>query len=97
MLGARIDQELKDAARARDAARLTVLRALKSALKYREIELEQQGKKLDEAGELAVCEKQIKQRRDAAAQFTTGGRPELAANENAVVVLKDGKVVKDLR
>jgi uncharacterized protein YqeY len=78
MLLQRIDSELKDAARARDAQRLTVLRALKSAIKYREIEA---GNELDDAVVIAVIQTQIKQRRDAASQFTDGGRPELAANE----------------
>jgi len=78
MLLQRIDSELKDAARARDAQRLTVLRALKSAIKYREIEA---GNELDDAAVIAVIQTQIKQRRDAASQFTDGGRPELAANE----------------
>jgi uncharacterized protein YqeY len=84
MLAERIDSELKDAARARDARRLTVLRALKSAVKYREIEI---GKTLEDAELVAVCAQQIKQRRDAAAQYTGGGRPELAANENAEIAL----------
>ena len=78
MLLLRIDSEMKDAARARDAKRLTLLRALKSALKYREIE---KGAELDDAGVIQGVQVQIKQRRDAAAQFTAGNRPELAQNE----------------
>jgi uncharacterized protein YqeY len=84
MLAERIDSELKDAARAKDARRLTVLRALKSAMKYREIETE---KALDDAEIISVCQVQIKQRRDAAAQYTGGGRPELAENENAEIAI----------
>lgn len=78
MLLERIDAELKDAARARDAKKLTVLRALKSAIKYREIE---QSKDAQDADVITVCSGLIKKGRDAAAQFTAGGRPELAANE----------------
>jgi uncharacterized protein YqeY len=78
MLLQRIDSEMKDAARAKDARRLTVLRALKSAVKYREIEA---GAELDDAAVIAVVQQQIKQRRDALAQYTAGARPELAANE----------------
>jgi len=36
---------------------------------------------LDDAGVVAIVEKQIKQRRDAIAQYEAGGRPELAAAE----------------
>jgi uncharacterized protein YqeY len=93
VLAPRIEQEIKDAARARNAARLTVLRALKSAMMYREIEL---GKPLDAAAELAVCAQQIKQRRDAAAQFTAGGRPELASNEVGEIAVLETFLPKQL-
>jgi uncharacterized protein YqeY len=78
MLLQRIDSDMKDAARAKDARKLTVLRALKSAVKYREIEA---GAELDDAAVIQVVQTQIKQRRDAIAQYTAGGRPELAENE----------------
>ncbi len=78
-LAERIDSELKDAARAQDKRRLGTLRMLKSAIKYREIET---GNPLDDAGVIGVASTLIKQRRDSAAQFLSGGRPELADNEN---------------
>jgi uncharacterized protein YqeY len=93
MLAERIDSELKDAARAKDARRLTVLRAFKSAIKYREIEV---GKTLDDGEAVAVCQQQIKQRRDAVAQFTSGGRPELAANESAEIALLEAFLPQQL-
>ena len=78
MLAARIDSEIKDAARAQDKRRLGTLRMLKSAMKYREIET---GKPLEDAEILQVVGTLIKQRRDSVAQYTAGGRPELAAEE----------------
>jgi uncharacterized protein YqeY len=75
----RIDQDLKDAARAQDKERLGALRLLKSAMKYREIET---SAALDDAGVIAVIQTLIKQRRDAAEQFTAAGRAELATHEN---------------
>lgn len=84
MLQERIDSELKDAARAQDKRRLTVLRALKSAVKYREIE---KGVALDDTEFLQVVGTMIKQRRDSVQQFTAGGRPELADNESAEIAL----------
>jgi len=84
MLIERIEGELKDAARARDKQRLGTLRMLKSALKYREIET---GKELSDAEVVQVAQTLIKQRRDAAGQFRSGGRPELAQNEEAEIVV----------
>ena len=93
MLAERIDSEIKDAARARDARRLTLLRAFKSAIKYREIEA---GKPLEDTEIIAVCGQQIKQRRDAATQFTGASRPELAANETAEIALLEAFLPRQL-
>ena len=75
----RIDSDLKDAMRAKDAAKLGVLRMLKSALKYAAIEKSDAG--LDDAAAIQVIRKQVKQRQDSIEQFEKGGRPELAAKE----------------
>lgn len=75
----RIDSDLKDAMRAKDAGRLGVLRMLKSALKYAAIEKSDAG--LDDAAVSQVIRKQVKQRQDSIESFEKGGRPELAAKE----------------
>jgi uncharacterized protein YqeY len=75
----RIDSDLKDAMRAKDAGRLNVLRMLKSALKYASIEKSDAG--LDDAAAAQVIRKQVKQRQDSIESFEKGGRPELAAKE----------------
>jgi uncharacterized protein YqeY len=93
MLQERIDSELKDAARAQDKRRLTLLRALKSAIKYREIEKDGT---LDDAEVLQVVSMMIKQRRDSVAQFTAGGRPELAENESAEIALLEAYLPRQL-
>lgn len=77
----RIDSDLKDAMRAKDAARLGVLRMLKSALKYSAIEKSGAEAHLDDAEAAQVVRKQVKQRQDSIEQFEKGGRPELAAKE----------------
>jgi uncharacterized protein YqeY len=77
----RVDSDLKDAMRARDAARLGVLRMLKSALKYSAIEKAGAEAQLDDAEAAQVIRKQVKQRQDSIEQFEKGGRPELAAKE----------------
>jgi len=78
-LSERIDADLKDAMRAKDAGRLGVLRMLKSALKYAAIEKSDAG--LDDAAAVQVIRKQVKQRQDSIESFEKGGRPELAAKE----------------
>jgi hypothetical protein len=75
----RIDADLKDAMRAKDAGRLNVLRMLKSALKYAAIEKSDAG--LDDTAASQVIRKQVKQRQDSIESFEKGGRPELAAKE----------------
>ena len=77
----RIDSDLKDAMRAKDAARLGVLRMLKSAMKYAAIEKSGADGQLDDAEAMQVIRKQVKQRQDSIEGFEKGGRAELAAKE----------------
>lgn len=76
----RIDSDLKDAMRAKNAGRLNVLRMLKSALRYAAIEKSSEDQ-LDDAAAMQVIRKQVKQRQDSIESFEKGGRPELAAKE----------------
>jgi uncharacterized protein YqeY len=76
----RIDADLMDAMRAKDAGKLGVLRMLKSAMKYAAIEKPGEGK-LDDTMATQVIRKQVKQRQDSIESFEKGGRPELAAKE----------------
>ncbi len=93
MLSERIDTELKQAAKAQEKRRLGTLRMLKSAMKYREIET---GKPLEDAEVVGVVGTLIKQRRDSAAQFTAGGRPELAENENEEIKILEAFLPRQL-
>jgi uncharacterized protein YqeY len=77
----RVDSDLKDAMRAKDATRLGVLRMLKSALKYSAIEKSGADAELDDGEAAQVIRKQVKQRQDSIESFEKGGRPELAAKE----------------
>ena len=77
----RVDSDLKDAMRAKDAPKLGVLRMLKSALKYSAIEKAGAETQLDDAEATQVIRKQVKQRQDSIESFEKGGRPELAAKE----------------
>ncbi|MGI8481325.1 MAG: GatB/YqeY domain-containing protein [Chthoniobacterales bacterium] len=77
----RIDADLKDAMRAKEATKLGVLRMLKSALKYSAIEKSTTGGEVADADAVQVIRKQAKQREDSIESFEKGGRPELAAKE----------------
>lgn len=77
----RIDEDLKDAMRAKDAARLSVLRLLKAALKNAAIEKVGAEGELNDADAVVVIRKQVKQRQDSIESFERGGRADLAEKE----------------
>src|ERR687888_2195970 len=77
----RVDSDLKNAMRAKDATRLSVLRMLKAALKNAAIEKSGADAQLNDAEATQVIRKQVKQRQDSIESFEKGGRAELAAKE----------------
>ena len=70
----RILEDTRDAMRARDKARLGVLRLITAAIKQKEVD---ERTELDDAAVLAVLEKMVKQRRDSIAQYEKAGRDDL--------------------
>jgi uncharacterized protein YqeY len=83
----RIDADLKDAMRAKDVARLSVLRLLKAALKNATIEKVGAEGELSDADAVAVIRKQVKQRQDSIESFEKGGRAELADKEKSELAI----------
>jgi uncharacterized protein YqeY len=77
-LTARINDDVKAAMKAKDKARLGVLRLITAAIKQREID---ERITLNDEQVLAVLEKMIKQRKDSIAQYEKAGRDELAQQE----------------
>ena len=77
----RVDSDLKEAMRAKDATKLNVLRMLKSALKYAAIAKSDAEAELSDAEAVQVIRKQAKQRQDSIESFEKGGRAELAEKE----------------
>ncbi len=73
-----IEKDIITAMKSREAHRLETLRMVKSTLKSKEIEKREP---LTDAEEIAAMQTMLKQRKDAAEQFTQGDRPELAARE----------------
>ena len=83
----RMQADIVAAMKAREEHRLTTLRMVKSAMKNKEID---KRAPLDEAEEAAVLTTLIKQRKDSAEQFTSGGRPELAEKERVEIGMIEG-------
>jgi uncharacterized protein YqeY len=84
-LQTQVDSDIKDAMRAKDAAKLGVLRMLKSALMNAAIEKAGAGTILDDGEATAVIRKEVKKRQDSIESFEKAGRAELAAKEKAEI------------
>jgi uncharacterized protein YqeY len=75
----RLQEDLKEALRARDERRKSVIRMALAAIVNAEIEKGD----LDDAGLAAVLQKQAKQRRDTIAELKGADRPDLLVEEEA--------------
>jgi len=74
----RLEQALKEAIKNQQPVATSTLRLLKSAIRYREVDVR---RPLTEAELQATINTQVKQRREAVAEYTRAGRPELAKQE----------------
>jgi len=74
----RVNAAVKDAMRAQAKDRLGVLRLITA--EYKKVEVDERIE-VDDARALQLLDKMVKQRRDSVAQFTAGGRLELAEKE----------------
>lgn len=74
----RINEDMKTAMRAGDAARRDAIRLLLAAIKQKEVD---ERVVLDDAAVLAVIDKMLKQRRDSISQYETAGRKDLVEAE----------------
>ena len=79
-LAERIQVDLTAAMKTRDELRLSTLRMMRSAMQYARVEKRAE---LSDDDVVGVLSKQLKQRRESAGEFRNGGRPELAAKEEA--------------
>ncbi|MEA3543607.1 MAG: GatB/YqeY domain-containing protein, partial [Thermodesulfobacteriota bacterium] len=77
-------QDMKVAMKAKQAVRLGTIRQLRSAIKNKEIELQQE---LDDSAILSVIGTAVKQRREAAQMYNDNDRLELAAKEEAELLV----------
>jgi uncharacterized protein YqeY len=79
-----LDADLQAAMRDEDTVKLAVVRMLKSAVKYREIELM---RPLDDAGVLQVISQEIKRHRDSVEQHRADNRPDLVEKEEGEIAV----------
>jgi uncharacterized protein YqeY len=79
-----IQKDLTAAMMARDELRLSVLRMVKSALKYKEVE---KVRPLEDAETLQVLQTLLKQRRESVEQFAKGGRQDLVDKETKEIAI----------
>jgi uncharacterized protein len=76
----KINEEMIAAAKAKDKARLSAIRMLKTAIHNKEIDLQ---RPLNEAEALQILSVLVKQRKDSIEQFAKGGRNDLVEKETA--------------
>ncbi len=80
----KINSDLVTAMKAKNEAAVSALRMLKSALKYKEVDLKRD---LTDEEVIEVLGKQAKQRKESIEGFEKGGRAESAKNEKAELAL----------
>ena len=80
----KITEDMKDAMRAKDAARLGTVRLLLAAMKQKEVD---ERVVLTDADVLGIIDKMVKQRRESIAQFEKAGRKDLADAEKAEIAV----------
>lgn len=89
----RLTQDMKDAMKAQDKLRLGVVRMLLSELKKKAID---DRAELDDAAEIALVQKAVKQRREAAEAFDKGGRADSAEQERAEAAILEAYLPEQL-
>jgi uncharacterized protein YqeY len=79
----KVNQQIKEAMKARDQAALRALRAIKSEILL--FKTSGASKALDDATEIKILQKMVKQRRESASIYAEQGRDDLATTENEEV------------
>mgnify|MGYP000496809947 CR=1 FL=1 len=88
-----IDQELKEAIKAKDERKLSALRLLKTAIRRAEVD---KMRELSEEEILAVIAAEAKKRREAIEQYSRGGREDLALQEKEELAILEAYLPKPL-
>ena len=93
-LNERLNADLKGAMTSKDEVRVSVIRFLKSAVKYSAIE--KKAETLPDPDIQQIIQKQIKQRRESIDQFSKAGRQDLAQKELLEVTVLEGYLPKQI-
>ena len=80
----RITDDMKNAMRAKDTARLGNIRLLQAAMKQKEVD---ERVTLDDTAVIAIVDKLIKQRKDSVAAYVQAARQDLADIEQAEIAV----------
>lgn len=89
----RVQEDMKSAMRAKDAARLLTIRLLLAALKQKEVD---ERLELTDADVLGVIEKMLKQRRESIAQYEKAARQDLADQEKFEIGVLGGYLPRQM-
>lgn len=95
----KILQDIKEAMRAKDELRLSVLRMVSSAIHNKELEKRAKSGKVEELTEeetVAVVRSEVKKRRDAIMEFEKGGRKDLVEKESAELKILEAYLPQEL-
>jgi uncharacterized protein YqeY len=93
---ARITQDVKDAMKAGDKARLSTLRLITAAIKDRELGVGGPATEVGDAEVVAILQKMVKQRRESIATYEKAGRTDLADQEKAEIAILEGYLPKQM-
>ena len=93
MLKDKLLKDMKDAMKAMDKQRLETIRLVRAAIQRREVD---DRAELDEAGVVSVIEKMVKQGKDSIDQFAKGNRQDLVDKEEAMLVVIEEYLPKQL-
>jgi uncharacterized protein YqeY len=91
----RLDADLKEAMKSGDTTRKLAIRAVKTAITEAKVS-GTEAKTVNDADVLAIITKQVKQRRDSIIEYNRGGRPDLAAQEQAEIAVLEVYLPKQL-
>ncbi len=80
----RLTEAMKVAMKAKDSLRLNTIRMMRSAIKNREIDTRSE---LSETEAISILSTLVKQRRESAEAYRNGGRDDLAAKEEAELLV----------
>jgi len=89
----KLSNDMKQAMRSKDKAKLLTIRSLISEIKKTEIDTR---KKLTDDEILAILSKAVKSRKDSSILFRQGNRPELAEKEEMEIEIINGYLPKKL-